>query len=170
MLPSKGSLSMRPVEHSPLRRLAEYELKKCFADLEDTVRKDLAISLIRQWITNEGHAGIITPMDNCWFRLMRKGDRHDVGLTHEDGTWGDVLSNEWGLDEIEVLALLHRLNLCQSALHRFKDGRTICITIDAREQSVQCHIVKDPDRDRAEGHCQRRSRGSIRNGDPTRAA
>jgi hypothetical protein len=104
MLVSKGSLPMKPIEQSPLRRIAENELKKCFDDLEDTVRNDLAISLTRQWLTNEGFAGIITPMDNCWFRLMRKGERLEVGLTHEEGTWGHVLSDEWGLDEIEILA------------------------------------------------------------------
>jgi hypothetical protein len=129
---------MRPVKQSPLRKIAENELAKCFTDLEDAVRNDLAISLVRQWLTYDGHAGIITPMDECWFRLITKGDRLEVGLTHEDGTWGEVFSNAWGLDEIEILALLHRLNLCQSALYRLTDGRTIRISIDPNEQAVQC--------------------------------
>jgi hypothetical protein len=136
---------MKPVKYLPFRKVAENELDRCFTDLDASVRNDLAVSLVRQWLTNGGHAGIITPVHQCWFRLVTNGDRLEVGFSHEDGTWGEVLANDWGLDQVETLALLHRLNLCQSALYRLADGRTIRISIDAKERSVQCQEVTGED-------------------------
>jgi hypothetical protein len=78
----------------------------------------LATSLVRQWLTNDGHAGLVTPTQQHWFQLVAEGDYLEVRVSTAEGDWGRALSRHWGVDEAEVPGLLHRLNLCQSVLSR----------------------------------------------------
>ena len=52
---------MLPGKRLPLRKIAEGELSKQFLGLGPAVRDELATSLVRQWLGNDGHAGIVTP-------------------------------------------------------------------------------------------------------------
>jgi hypothetical protein len=63
---------MKPDKRLPLRRIAEGALAKQFLGLGAAVRDQLATSLVRQWLGNDGHAGIVTPPNrsgsNWWPR------------------------------------------------------------------------------------------------------
>ena len=129
---------MKPVKHYPLRKLAETELAKCFKGLDDALLNDLATSLVRQWLTYDGHAGLVTSTHQCWFRLVPTGDSLDVVVSQAEGHWGRTLSRDWHVGEEEIPGLLHQLNLCQSASWRTTDGRTIRLGIDPKERTVRC--------------------------------
>jgi hypothetical protein len=87
---------MKPDKRLPLRRLAEGEPAKKFLGLSAAVRDQLATSLVRQWLTNDGHAGIVTPTQQVWFRLVAEGDLLEVKVNTAEGDWGRALSRHWG--------------------------------------------------------------------------
>jgi hypothetical protein len=57
---------MKPSKRLPLRRIAEGELARLFGGLGAAVWDQLATSLVRQWLTNDGHAGLVTPTQQLW--------------------------------------------------------------------------------------------------------
>ena len=136
---------MNPNKHYPLRKVAESELAKHFGGLDAAVRKELAVSLVRQWVTNDGHAGFVTPTRQFWFTMVPKGDGVEVGFSPFEGSWGRVLTEDWHIDEGEVPGLLHQLNLCQSVLCQNADGRTIRLRIEPKERTVRCEEVSAED-------------------------
>ncbi|HYT90687.1 MAG TPA: hypothetical protein VEL76_18410 [Gemmataceae bacterium] len=129
---------MRPIKHYPLRKVAENVLVKYLGDLDAAVKDELATSLVRQWLTNNGHAGFVTPTRQFWFQMVTQGDGVEVGFSPAEGNWGRVLSDDWHVAKEEIPGLLHRLNLCQSVLCRTPDGRTIRLRIDPKERAVRC--------------------------------
>ncbi len=130
---------MKPVKRYPLRKIAENELTRCFDDLDSAVTNDLAISLVRQWLTNDGYAGLVTPTHECWFHMVPKEvSSVDVGLRKKKQNWSRHLTRRWQVDEEEIPELLHRLNLCQSVLCRTTDGRTIRLWMEPKEEIVRC--------------------------------
>ena len=129
---------MKPVKHYPLRKLAETELAKCFKGLDDGVMNDLATSLVRQWLTYEGHAGVVTSTHQCWFRLVSMEDSPEVVVSQAEWHWGRTLSRDWHVDDEEIPGLLHQLNLCQSVLYRTAVGLTIRLWVEPEERAVRC--------------------------------
>ena len=129
---------MNPITQFPLRKIAEGMLTSHLRDLDDTVRSDLAISLVRQWATNDGHAGIVTPTHQFWFRAAPQGDGTlDVGFSAFQGNLGEVLVRDWRVDPAEVAELFHQLSLCQFAQCRNHDDQMIQVRIEPKERRVQ---------------------------------
>ena len=133
----------KPVRQPPLRKIAESVLTKHLGDLDAAVRDELATSLVRQWLANDGHAGLVLPTWQCWFRMVKKGEGFEVGFDKAEGTWGSVLSRDMQVDKDEVPAVLHQLNVCQSVLCRTADGRTIRLWIEPKERAVRCGEVAE---------------------------
>jgi hypothetical protein len=129
---------MKPLKQFPLRKIAERQVDHQFGDLDASVRNDLATSLVRQWVRNDGYAGLVTPIRQYWFEMVAKGEQLEVGCTEAKGNRGRILSRDWRVAEDEIPALLHQLNLCQSASWRTTDGRTIRLGIDPKERTVRC--------------------------------
>jgi hypothetical protein len=129
---------MKPSKRLPLRRIAEGELAKQFLGLSAAVRDQLATSLVRQWLTNDGHAGLVTPSQQVWFQLVAEGDLLEVKVSTAEGGWGRALPRHWGVPAAEVPELLHRLNLCQSASCRTADGGTVELRVEPKERAVRC--------------------------------
>ena len=57
-----------------LRKIAEHELDRCFHDLNPVTRDQLATSLVRQWIGNDGNAVIVTREFHFWFHIKKLDD------------------------------------------------------------------------------------------------
>jgi hypothetical protein len=129
---------MNPLTRFPLRKIAVAELAKRLGDLDPGVRQELATSMVRQWITNDGHAGFVTLTRQFWFRAVPAGDRLEVGFGEAEGNWGRILADDWHVDRGEIPGLLHRLNVCQAAACRTADGLTIRLRIEPKEQRVFC--------------------------------
>jgi hypothetical protein len=134
---------MNPIKQLPLRKIAENVLAKYLGSLDTAVKDVLATSLVRQWITNDGHAGFVTPTRQFWFQLVPKGDGFEVGFSPAEGDWGRRLPADWAVDKEEIPALLHRLNLCQSVLCRNAEGRTIRLRVEPKERTVRCEEVTE---------------------------
>jgi hypothetical protein len=135
------------------RRIAEGELARLFGGLDAAVRDQLATSLVRQWLTNDGHAGLVTPTQQLWFQLVAEGDLLEVKVSTAEGGWGRALSQHWGVPAAEVPELLHRLNLCQAAWCRTADGRVVELRVEPRERAVRCRELPQSKGDARGGPC-----------------
>ena len=130
---------MSTMKRYPHRKVAESVVKQHFGDLDAKVRNALATSLVRQWLTNDGHAGFVTTTHRHWIRLVPQEDGGvKVGSQKVAGSWGAVLSQDWHLEEDKIPEFLHQLNLCQSAQCRNKDGRTISLRIEPKARTIRC--------------------------------
>ena len=49
------------------------ELEKVIPFLDATAREELVTSIVRQWVTCEGHAGVFTEFVNYWFHFAEIG-------------------------------------------------------------------------------------------------
>ncbi len=128
---------MNPVKRPPLRMIAENELNKHFGDIDTAVRNELATSLVRQWLTNDGHAMVVTSTHQFWFRIVARSDGCEVGFNKAKSNWGRILSQSWHVDEEEIPGLLHQLNLCQSVLCHTTEGRMVRLWIEPKERTVR---------------------------------
>jgi hypothetical protein len=135
---------MSPIKRYPHRKVAESVLNEHFGDLDVGVRNELATSLVRQWLTNEGYAGIVTTTHRHWIRLVPKDDGGvQVKVGKVAGSWASVLSRDWHLDEAKIPEFLHQLNLCQAVQCRNKDGRTISLRIEPKARAVRCQELPE---------------------------
>jgi hypothetical protein len=129
---------MNPIGQFPFREIAENTLAKYFGKLDADLRNELATSLVRQWVSNDGHAGFVTPTHQFWFQVIPMSDGVEVKCRPVKKHWGRVLSQKWDQSEDEIPGLLHQLNLCQIALFRIADGRTISMRVEPKKRRVRC--------------------------------
>lgn len=129
---------MNPITRFPLRKIAESELARHFGPLELDVRSALATSLVRQWLTHDGHAGFVTPTHEFWFEMVVKGASAEVGVTAVQMNWGKTLAEDWNVPDEEIPDLLHRLNLCQTAVAFSSDGRTLRMRLEPKGRLIEC--------------------------------
>lgn len=133
-----GAEPLSTLKNYPLRRIAEAELSRHLGDLDDKVRSELAVSLVRQWLTNEGHAAVVLPTHQCWFQMVpREGGGVEVGFGVGEGkSWASFLAEDWGVDEEEIPEVLHQLNVCQTAVCHTTDGQALRVRIDPKERAL----------------------------------
>jgi hypothetical protein len=133
---------MSSVRQSALRKVAEATLERHCGQLDPALKQELATSLARQWITNDGHAGLITRASHCWFRMVRKGSGFEVGFDAQPPRFVDDL-RRMQVDEEEIPVLLHQLNLCQSVWFQVSNGETWQLRMVARERRLLIEPVCD---------------------------
>jgi hypothetical protein len=135
---TNGRDAMNPITQFPLRKIAEKSLDQHIGILDADVRAELATSMVRQWLGNDGHAGFVTPTRRYWFQVIAKGDRLEVGFSSTAGDLERILADDWHVDPAEVPGLLHRLNLCQTARCRNGDGKVIRMRVEPNARTVSC--------------------------------
>jgi hypothetical protein len=125
-----------PTRHNPLRKIAEAELDRRFADLDSQLKQELATSLARQWLTNEGHAGLVTTSGHYWFKINRtQNGGFEVGFDAQPPRFVDNLRRA-NVAEDQLSGLLHQLSLCQSVVFPTQDGRILCLRMIAKERTL----------------------------------
>src|SRR5262249_22907934 len=122
---------MTPLKGHALRKIANNELHARFGDLSATTKDELATSLVRQWLANDGHAGLVARSRQLWFELVPVGEGRGVKVRVVVGkaNWARILAN-WKVDEDQIPGLLHQLNGCQCVLCRTADGRALRLRIE----------------------------------------
>jgi hypothetical protein len=134
---------MSATRPNPLRHVAETVLDERFGALDPRLRQDLATSLVRQWVTSGGHAGLVTRSHHFWFRIVRTdGGGYEVGFDAQPPRFLEVLRRA-GVAEESIPGLLHQLNLCQSVRCRTQDGRFLRLGMNARERALRAEPAAD---------------------------
>lgn len=122
-------------KNNPLRKIARHALARAFGDLAPQTQEDLATSLVRQWVTYEGHAGVITPASNFWFELVSRENGYEVGRDRCDSRVPEML-HACGADEREFRELFHRASLSQQVEFVGRDARRYRLRVDPRERRI----------------------------------
>jgi hypothetical protein len=136
---------MPSIKPNVLRKIAEDQLGECFNDLDSTTKNDLAISLVRQWITHEGNAVIVACEHHFWFRMKRMADgRSHVTRDIEAGTFIEQIRRSQVIEE-EIPNVLHDLNVCQSVRCYSADGQALQLKVDPARRRFYIDVVEDDD-------------------------
>ncbi len=113
-----------------LRKVAEYELDQCFHDLDPLIRDELATSIVRQWIGNDGNAVIVTREFHFWFRMTKLEDgQTQVVRDRDPQTFVDHLRKSRVI-EAQIPGLLHELSVCQSVQCLTDYGQKLRLRVD----------------------------------------
>lgn len=122
---------------SLLRDLAESLLRQVSEDeIPDAERADLVTSLVRQWITYDGHATLFVDDDQVYFHLSQT-PLGKPSIVPEPGLagWMAQLVREWKVDEDDLPDLIEQLNRAQSAEVTGGDGIPLRLWVNPKERS-----------------------------------
>ena len=130
---------------SPLmRRIAAAELDKIFPHMAREPREQLTTSIIRQWLTYGGHAGVFTLASHYYLHLEDHGEYVHVGLELVPASIPQLLA-PWGVEHDELPDIVWELNVKQSATFVNTQGRTIRVRANALEHGFGVEEVSDED-------------------------
>jgi hypothetical protein len=101
----------------PLRKIAKDVVQQVTEDsLQPSEQDELVTSLLRQWLTYNGHAALLTWEGQTWIVLDREEkETTRVGLNQVAGSSVARLMARWDVEEELLPEILHRLNVSQSA-------------------------------------------------------
>lgn len=128
-----------------LRKIAEHELSCCFHGLSATACDELATSLVRQWIGNDGNAVIVTRDFQFWFRIKKldNGQMHVVRDVQPQ-TFVDQIRKSRVIED-QIPSLLHELNLRQSADAATDYGEKVRLRVEPANSTFFVELVADND-------------------------
>jgi hypothetical protein len=133
---------MSSTRQNALRNVAEAELDQHLGQLDSRLRQQLATSLVRQWITSDGHAGLVTVSAHYWFRMIRTDTGIEVGFDAQPPRFLDRL-HDWKVADDDIPELLHQLNLCQEVLCRSEEGRQLRLRVLAKDRTLLVQPVAE---------------------------
>jgi hypothetical protein len=136
---------MSSTRQNAMRNVAEAEIDRRLGKMHPRHRQELATSLVRQWITNDGYGGILTPSAYLWFHMVRpETGGFDVGFEAQAPRFLDRL-REWQVPEESVPELLHQLNIRQNASCVSQDGRHLRLRMLPKEGMLLVAPMADED-------------------------
>jgi hypothetical protein len=100
-----------------LRQIARYELDKLFPASEPRARNDLITSVVRQWQTCAGHAGVFTVAVSYWLHFEETADGRSCvhrAVTSSGGLLQLLRSR--GAQEDDLSRILRQLTLRQASV------------------------------------------------------
>jgi hypothetical protein len=131
------------INSAVMRNIAGTELDKLIPWLDPEVRSDLVTSIIRQWVTCDGHAGVFTEYVNYWFHLAQVGDQIHVG--HEvvtESKLRDILLAARAVED-EIAELVRELSLRQRVTFENKDGVRMELRASPHERRFEARLAED---------------------------
>ena len=118
---------------SVLGKIAGTEIDELFPGINSARRGEYVTSLVRQWRTDAGHAGLFTVAVNFWLRLVERGAQLLVVRTvHPSRIWVQLARR--GASDGEFAEIVHRLSLAQSAAFTDAGGRNLRIWADPKRR------------------------------------
>ena len=137
---------MSSTKPNALRTIAEHELNACFGNLSPNTRDELATSLVRQWITSDGAAMVVTRDHHFRFNLSRLGDGNtQVVRKVEAGVFIEHLRRSRVIED-EIPRLLHELSVCQSTRCYTDYGEELQLRVDPAKAMFYIEFVPDAER------------------------
>jgi hypothetical protein len=130
------------------RRIAENLVNQFLSsNHSESDSTDLTNSLVRQFQTYDGHAGLFTIKSSFWYQ------RYDaspdsvgevrVDMTESPGCIVDVFRRDWSLESDLDERLINDLNLKQSAECVNCRGQRLRMWVDPRKRTVGIEEIKD---------------------------
>lgn len=127
-----------------LRKLAEQLLAQVPKELLTSSRADLSTSLVRQWLTCDGHATLIFGQQQHYLRpALGPGDELRFDLQPVSlAPWLRHCMVDWELGEEEMRRAIRQLNLGQAAQIENRKGDLLRLWVDPQKRSKGIELLK----------------------------
>lgn len=132
------------IPSSVLRTIANAELDKIFPGQAREPREVLATSVVRQWTTYGGNAGIFTVPVHYYLTVSQLGGQIVTRTEVLPGTLGQNLAT-WGVVARDLPRVTWDLSVAQMALLVSDEGVTVRVTSDPRDHTFRFEEVPDAD-------------------------
>jgi len=122
-----------------LRKIACDALDKVFqGDLSDETRAELATALVRQWITRNGHAALLTEQDQFWYQVSPLPDGGaNLNRNHVPGSRVYNFMRDWQFEPDQVPDIIHNLNVRQTAEITNRRGERLRMWVIPEERTFR---------------------------------
>ncbi|MBO0699152.1 MAG: hypothetical protein J2P46_12215 [Zavarzinella sp.] len=119
-----------------LRYLAEQFLAGLPDEVLTSPRRDLATSLVRQWLTNDGQAALFLGSDLHFLRARVSGPTTASveGMKVDARAWNRHAMRDWDIDPDVWNEGMRQLNLGQSAVIETRRGESLRLWVNGRER------------------------------------
>lgn len=125
-----------------LRAIAEAELEKIFPGQARAAREELVTSVVRQWTTYDGNAGVFLLSVHYYLTVQQRGGQVLAGTEVLPGTLKQHLA-PWGVVERDLPGIVHDLSVAQNATFVNTDGLTVRVHSDPRDHTFRFEEVPD---------------------------
>jgi hypothetical protein len=143
-----NAMSDQSINPRELREIAEdiYDKIAAEAGFPDSERADLVTSIVRQWVTCDGHATLLADERRQVFLVVKKTPlgTKDVAVEWRRADWSGFIA-DWKIDPDEMPAIVHQLNRGQGAETITGDGRPLRVYVDPEKGT---HGVEALDEDK----------------------
>lgn len=133
---------MLDIKPQVLRNIAHAELDKLLPGQAKDVHEALVTSIVRQWMTYDGKAGILTLAVHYWLSVEHKESKVVVGSGVLPATLPQHLAT-WKVLERDLQRIVLDLNLSQTATFINLDGLTVQVRMDPRDRRFEFAEVPD---------------------------
>jgi hypothetical protein len=130
------------IKSDVLRRIATAELDQLFPGLKQQARDEFATSVVRQWLTYDNNAGVLTRPLNHWLTLTQQGQRLVAGVETCPGSINAFIA-PWKIPTDRVPEILHQLTLTQNAVFENEDGERLRLRVNPKERTLQIEPAPD---------------------------
>jgi hypothetical protein len=136
-MPKQNWQRLRFVAREVIRRLTG-------GQLPPEKEEDFVTSVVRQWGTNDGHAGLLFPDGQRWLRYVEKGGKPEVGIG-EGGPASMVrpFMSSYHFSEEDLPEIIDSLNVSQSAEFTNAVGQRLRFSLNPRERQLSIQSVTE---------------------------
>lgn len=111
-----------------MRNIAATVIEDLLPGLDPATHQEYVTAVVRQWLTNDGHAGVFTVPMNYWLRLAEQGGEIAVGRGESESDLPHALRRR-KIAEDELPEVLHQLTIAQSATFVNTDGVKMVVRV-----------------------------------------
>ena len=126
-----------PRKSQELRNLAETLVRSFEEDPEfqDVRTEGLVTSLVRQWMTYDGHAALVVKDALCFLPLTRTPlGAFAFRIIPGKSNWTEILQRDWHMAPEDVPEMIEQINRGQSADGTNRDGKVVRWWVNPMEQ------------------------------------
>lgn len=105
-------------------------------------REELTTSIVRQWLTFHGHAGVFTEPVHYWLHLAENAGKVEVGTEVVPGSIAKLLG-PWLVVERDLPGILWQLSVTQNATFVNSEGVSVRVRADAKEHGFRVEEIID---------------------------
>jgi hypothetical protein len=118
-----------------LRKIAEHQVGQILPHLDGAGCGEYATAVVRQWVTCDGRAAILTERFNHWLAPEGGGERFTVSVDRTETSIGRFAA-DWHIPADQIPELLHRLSVAQSAEFQSEDGLVLRLRVVPHERAI----------------------------------
>ncbi len=127
-----------------LRTIAQTQLNNIFPNQDPTVHRELVTSVVRQWTTYNGNAGVFTVAMHYWLNVLHIEGKVHAGIEPVAGSLRNLLGT-WRVIEEDLPRILHDLSVAQTAEFETADGITVRVRTNPLDHTFRCEEVREGD-------------------------